>query len=115
MYLPIPLDDTETNTDRALVYYTVSTKIDSDGHNVPYRTQLAVLAEILCLPSILGFTMEEIMRTYEDQLWDPANWTFRSFHYNAGTVLDAATAADGTIIWTAGSPTPPLQTYTLPT
>ena len=49
--------------------------------------------------------MEEIMRTYDDQLWDPTNWTTHSFHDNAGTVLEAATAAKSTILRTAGSPT----------
>ena len=49
--------------------------------------------------------MEEINRTYEDQLWwDPENWTVRSFHDNTGTALvGATTTADSTILKTAGS------------
>ena len=38
VYLPIPLDGTGIDADRTLVYYTAATKIDSEGHNVPYRT-----------------------------------------------------------------------------
>ena len=59
IYLPIHLDVTETDADYALVYHTVATKINSEGHNVPYRTWLAILAGILCLSFISGLTMEE--------------------------------------------------------
>ena len=52
LYLPIPLDETEMDANCALVYYTAAAKIDSEGHNVPYRTHLAVLAEILCISSV---------------------------------------------------------------
>ena len=92
------------DADCALVYYTDAAKINSEGHNVPHCTHLAILDEILCLSFVLGLTMEEIMRTYEDQLWDPANWMVRSFHDNAGTVLNDATMADSTILGTAGHP-----------
>ena len=53
VYLPIPLDGTEMDVNCALVYYTTSAKIGNEGHNVPYRTRLAVLAKILYLSSIL--------------------------------------------------------------
>ena len=67
----MPLDDTETDDDCALVYYTTATKIETKGHMVPFCTCLSILADILCLSSVSGLTMEEITRTYEDQLWDP--------------------------------------------
>ena len=48
--------------------------------------------------------MEEINRTYEEQLWDLYMWTVRSFHDNTGTALaGTVTADDSTILKTAGS------------
>ena len=50
--------------------------------------------------------MGEITRTYEDQLWDPDNWTVHSVHNNTGTVLaNATTPTDSTILKTADSAT----------
>ena len=41
------------------------------------------------------------MKTYEDQLWDPCNWTVRSWHDNASAVLNnSGLPADNTILKT---------------
>ena len=71
--MPIPLSGIETDSERALVFYTSVAKIDNEGHNIPWRTRQSVLAEILALQGITELTTNEIMRTYEDQLWDPGN------------------------------------------
>ena len=95
LFLPVPLDGTEQPTDRALVYYTATAKMESDADKVPYRTRLAVLAEILCLESVNGLTIDEIFRTYELQLWDPKHWAIRSYHDNTGATVPSA--------WKAGT------------
>ena len=63
LHLPMPLDGTESATDRALVYYMTTIKIDTEGHMVPFRTCLSVLGDILCLSSIVELIMEKINRT----------------------------------------------------
>ena len=78
VHLPVPLSGIETDAERALVFYTTVAKIDNEGHNIPYRICQSVLAEILTLQGITELTTNEVMRTYEDQLWDPSNWTVRS-------------------------------------
>ena len=65
---PITLNGTETDADRALVYYTTAAKIDTEEHMVLFRTYLSILANILCLSSVVELAMEEIKRTYKDQL-----------------------------------------------
>ena len=53
---------------------------------------------------MVELTIGEINWTYEDQLWNPDNWTVRSFHDNTGTALaNTITAADSGILKTAGS------------
>ena len=45
-----------------------------------------------------------INQTYEDQLWDPDNWTVLSFHNNTGTALaNDVLVADSITLKTAGS------------
>ena len=100
----MPLNGTESAADHALVYHMTTAKIDTEGHHVPFRTHLSVLVSILCLSSGAELTIEEINRTYEDQLWNPDNWTVRSFHDNIGTALpNAVTVADSRILKTVGS------------
>ena len=106
VHVPIHLNGTETDVDRALVYHTTAAKIDTEGHMVPFRTRVSVIANILCLSSVSDLTMGEIVRTYKDQLWDPNSWTVHSVHNNTSTVLAGATTpADSTILKTAGSAT----------
>ena len=90
LFLPVPLNGMEQPTDRALVYYTATAKMESEGDKVSYRTRLAVLAEILCLESVNGLTIDEIFRTYELQLWDPTHWAIRSYHDNTGATVPSA-------------------------
>ena len=67
-HLPMPLNGTELAADRPLAYYTTSANLDTEGHMVPFRPHLSILANIFCLSSIVESTMEEINRIHKDQL-----------------------------------------------
>ena len=103
IFLPVPLDGTEKPTDRALVYYTATAKIESEGDKVPYRTRLAVLVEILCLESVSGLTIDEIFRTYKSQLWDPSHWEIKSYHDNTGKLTPDAMEPGTRVLKSIGS------------
>ena len=106
VHLPVPLRVIEYDAKRALVFYTTVAKIDNEGHNIPYRMRQSVLAEILALQGITESTTKDVMRTYENQLWDPSDWTVRSWHDNAGAVINnVGLAADSTILKTIGGAT----------
>ena len=40
VHLPMPLNGTESAADPALVYYTLTAKIDTEGHMVPFHACL---------------------------------------------------------------------------
>ena len=63
VHLPMPLHVTESAADRALVYYTTTTKIGTEGQMVPFRTCLSVLTDIRCLSSVAKLTIKEINQT----------------------------------------------------
>ena len=97
IFLPLPLNGTETEDERALLFYRASAKIEHEGTGVAYALRIACLAEILCLTSITSLTMAEIFRIYDEQIFDPSNWTVRAFYDNTGSVINDACAADGNL------------------
>jgi len=64
VFLPIPLDGTQTEDERALLFYRASAKIEHEGTGVAYALMITCLAEILCPTSITSLTMAEIFRIH---------------------------------------------------
>jgi len=73
VFLPSPLNGTETKDERALLFYRASAKIEHEGTGVAYAQRIACLAEILCLTSISSLTMAEIFRIYDEHVFDPSH------------------------------------------
>ena len=97
VFLPAPLDGTETEDERALLFYRTSAKIEHEGTGVPYAQRIACLAEILNLTSISSLTMAEIFRIYDEQVFDPSHWTVRGYYDNTGALIDDALGTDGNL------------------
>ena len=58
--LPAAIHGTESESVRALTYYTAAAKIEAEGTGVPVRTQLDVLASIVNLSSVAEFNIAEV-------------------------------------------------------
>jgi len=58
--LPAAIHGTESESVRALTYYTAAAKIEAEGTSVPVRTQLDVLASIVNLSSVAEFNIAEV-------------------------------------------------------
>ena len=61
VFLPVPLDGTETEDKRALHFYRTSAKIEHEGAGVTYAVRISCLAEILSLTSVSSLTMVELV------------------------------------------------------
>ena len=85
--LPAPVDGTEDETRRALIFYTAASKIEAEASKVPYRTRLEMLAEIVGLPQLSETNVREAYRIYSERLFDPANWTVLSALNSSGTIV----------------------------
>ena len=71
-FLPVPLDGTETEDERALHFYRASAKIEHEGSGVPFVVLISTLAELLSLASVSSLTMSEIFRMCDTQIFDPS-------------------------------------------
>ena len=103
--LPAALQGTESESVRALTYYTAAAKIDAEGTGIPVRTQLDVLASVVNLSSVAEFNIAEVFRIYETAMFDPRMWTIRSYHDGDGAIMTNATLPNSTILKSAGSTT----------
>ena len=103
--LPAAIHGTESESVRALTYYTAAAKIEAEGTGVPVRTQLDVLASIVNLSSVAEFNIAEVFNVYESSLFDPRKWTIRSYHDSDGAIMTNATLPNSMILKSAGSTT----------
>jgi len=88
VFLPIPLDGTDTEDKHSLHFYRTSAKIKHESVDVTYAIRIACLAEILSLTSVSSLTIAEIFRIFDNQIFDPERWDIRGFYDNTGTVIN---------------------------
>ena len=89
------LDGSESDAERALIFYSISGKLSVINKDISPHGRIMSLATNCNLEHISELYMNSLIQSYMDQVFDPANWQVISFHNQAGTILDLSVTAAG--------------------
>ena len=85
--VPVPLKETESDTERTTSFYTCSGKLDTETSHISAVARITHLADHANTSMVLTYSLKKLMNCYGDQLVDPSKWTIRTFHDPTGQVF----------------------------
>lgn len=97
--LPVPLDGTEPDTERAM-----AGKLNAESRHISAVGRINHLAVHCNASLVLTFSVNKLMNAYSTQPMSPSRWNVRSFHRLTGRgIADTVTTAGPQILKTIGN------------
>lgn len=93
LLLPLKLDGTEDDNQRAVHFYTTAGKLDRAEKSISARGRLEALASNVNLNHTCDLELDCIIEKYYADVFNPANFTIISFHDSEGVKLNNSTVA----------------------
>ena len=100
--LPKKLDGTETDQKRAVVFYATTGKLINAKKEITAQARVKAVATICNMSHIGDLNIKVIEDAAYEAVWDPSNWTIKSFHSSSGARLNTCTTNDPQVLLPIG-------------
>jgi hypothetical protein len=100
--LPKKLDGTESDQQRAVVFYATAGKLINAKKEITAQGRVKAVASICNMSHIGDLNIKVIEDSAYEEIWTPSNWTIMSFHSSSGARLHTCTAEDPQVLLPIG-------------